>query len=131
MTLTEADAKLTEAMRAALHDHAEFRASKGDTAAEVKASVNAYAAVLLEWYKEAMSRLASEPSAPANDNTPAETAFAAVRFTKEQIQQVTQNALFAFLRHFERKPSKEEQAALVSCLTRYFIAPGAPSNRLQ
>lgn len=130
MTLIEAEAKLTEAMRAALQEHAEFRASKGDTAAEVKASVNAYAAALREWHKEAMSRLAGEPSAPANDNTPAETACAAVRFTKEQIQQVTQNALFAFLRHFERKPGKEEQAALVSCLVRYFIAPDAPSNKV-
>ncbi|OWK20745.1 hypothetical protein AJ88_26225 [Mesorhizobium amorphae CCBAU 01583] len=65
----------------------------------------------------------------ANDNAPAEKPT--IAFTREQIQQITQNAVFAFLRHFERAPSKEEQALLVSCLTRYFLAPDAPSNRVQ
>ncbi|PZV36161.1 hypothetical protein [Mesorhizobium kowhaii] len=69
MTLTEADAKLTDAMRAALHEHAEFIQSKGGTADEIKASVDAYAELLREWHKKTMgeiTRFASEPSAPSH-----------------------------------------------------------------
>ncbi|RWO51029.1 hypothetical protein [Mesorhizobium sp.] len=69
MTLTEADAKLAQVMQQALLEHADFIQSKGGTADEIKASVDAYAEVLLEWHKKTMSeimRIASEPMAPTH-----------------------------------------------------------------
>ncbi|SIT53152.1 hypothetical protein BQ8794_100043 [Mesorhizobium prunaredense] len=54
-----------------------------------------------------------------------------VSFTRDQMVMITEKAVFAFYRRFERRPTEQEQAALVSCLTRYFLAPDAPSNRLQ
>ncbi|WP_164761882.1 MULTISPECIES: hypothetical protein [unclassified Mesorhizobium] len=53
------------------------------------------------------------------------------QFTREEIQETTRNAVLAFYRAFERAPTETEQALLVACLTRFFIAPDAPSNRLQ
>lgn len=53
-----------------------------------------------------------------------------VPFTREQIEETTRNAVFAFYRAFQRRPTEEEQALLCGALTRYFIAPDAPS-RLQ
>ncbi|WP_189375238.1 MULTISPECIES: hypothetical protein [unclassified Mesorhizobium] len=50
--------------------------------------------------------------------------------TEEQIKLMCQRAVLAFVNHFERKPTKAEQAALVSCLTRIALEPNAPTTEL-
>jgi hypothetical protein len=69
MTLTEANTKLTQVMEQALLEHADFIQSKGGTADEIKASVDAYAELLREWHQKTMSeimRFANEPKAPSH-----------------------------------------------------------------
>ncbi|MGO4643239.1 hypothetical protein AB4Z43_32945 [Mesorhizobium sp. 2RAF45] len=48
-----------------------------------------------------------------------------VPFTREQIIEGTRRAVIAFAEEMGRAPNEREQALLVACLTRYFIAPDA------
>lgn len=53
-----------------------------------------------------------------------------VPFTREQIEAIVRNAVAAFYRSFQRRPTEREQALLSSALTRHILAPNAPSDRV-